>query len=259
MTELRVDGGGRREEAAPERARLADQVGFMNRSRMAIFGWLVLTMTVAAVGPLDTDTMGWLLIAFAASVIPPVAFAVAWRRSAAFRERLLRLDLGALVMLTTGRVAGLAFLVLYAEDQLAAEFAFWGGGVDLFTGLTAATFAYLITAMRPFPKRLFVGWNLFGIFDVIVGWALVFLYSPTAAGVLAGDGAAATTESVLQFPMCFILMFGVPLMVCVHSIAVLQIRNQREPRMYPLFHPKEEVAASPALGSSAPSPHAVSR
>jgi hypothetical protein len=148
----------------------------------------------------------------------------------------------------------LAFLVLYAEDQLAAEFAFWGGGADLFTGLTAATFAYLVTAMRPFPKRLFVGWNLFGIFDVIVGWAIVFLYSPTAAGVLAGDTAAATTESVLQFPMNFILMFGVPLMVCVHSIAVLQVRHRREPRVYPLFHPKEEVAAASGAPARAPVP-----
>lgn len=226
---------------------LADQIQFMNRSRLLIFGWFVLTMGVAAVGPLDTDTMGWLLIAFAASVIPVVAFAVTWRRSPAFRERLLRLDPAALVMLTTGRIAGLAFLVLYAEDQLAGEFALWGGLADMFTGLTAATFAYLVIAMRPFPKRLFVGWNLFGIFDVIVGWALVFLYSPTAAGVLAGDTPAATTESLLQFPLCFILMFGVPLMVCVHATAALQTRGRREPRAYPLFHPKEEVAEASAM------------
>jgi hypothetical protein len=229
------------------KARLADQIEFMNRSRLVIFGWLILTMGVAAVGPLDTDTMGWLLIVFAASAIPPMAFVVAWRRSAAFRERMLRLDLGALVLFTSARTLGLAFLVLYAEDQLAAEFAFWGGGVDLFTGLSAVTVAYLVTAMRPFPRRLFVGWSLFGIFDVIVGWALVVLYSPTAAGVLAGDAPAATTESVLQFPMSFILMFGVPLMVCVHAIAVLQIRSRREPRAYPLFHPKEEVAEASAM------------
>jgi hypothetical protein len=226
---------------------LADQIGFMNRSRLLIFGWLVLTMGIAAVGPLDTDTMGWLLTAFAASVIPVGAFAVAWRRSSAFRERLLRLDPGPLVLFTAARTLGLAFLVLYAEDQLAAEFAFWAGGADVFTGLTAATVAYLVTAMRPFPKRFFVGWNLFGIFDVIVGWALVILYSPTAAGVLAGDAPAATTESALQFPMCFIVMFGVPLMVCVHATAVLQIRRRREPRVYPLFHPKEEVAAASAM------------
>jgi hypothetical protein len=237
------------------KARLADQIEFMNRSRLVIFGWLILTMGVAAVGPLDTDTMGWLLIVFAASAIPPMAFVVAWRRSAAFRERMLRLDLGALVLFTSARTLGLAFLVLYAEDQLAAEFAFWGGGVDLFTGLSAVTVAYLVTAMRPFPRRLFVGWSLFGIFDVIVGWALVVLYSPTAAGVLAGDAPAATTESVLQFPMCFILMFGVPLMVCVHAIAVLQIRSRREPRAYPLFHPKEEVAEASAMPAPrAPTP-----
>jgi hypothetical protein len=256
VPELRQDGEVRaREEDTPEGARLADQIGFMNRSRLVIFGWLILTMGIAAVGPLDTDTMGWLLIAVAASAIPPVAFGVAWRRSEAFRERMLRLDLGALVLLTTARISGLAFLVLYAEDQLAGEFAFWAGGADLFTGLSAVTVAYLVTAMRPFPKRLFIGWNLFGIFDVIVGWALVVLYSPTAAGVLAGDAPAATTESVLQFPMSFILMFGVPLMVCVHAIVLLQIRSQREPRLHPLFHPKEEVAEASATPTpTAPSP-----
>jgi hypothetical protein len=246
-----VRAGG---EDALERARL-DQIDFMNRSRAVVFGWFILTMTIAAVGPLDTDTMGWLLIAFAASVIPPLAFTVAWRRSGAFRERLLRIDLGTLVLFPVARILGLAFLVLYAEDQLAAEFALWGGLADMFTGLSALTFAYLVTVMRPFPRRAFVGWNLFGIFDVIVGWALIFLYSPTAAGVLAGDGPAATTESALQFPMCFIVMFGVPLMVCVHATAILQIRRQREPRVYPLFHPREEVAGTSAtLAGSAPSP-----
>jgi hypothetical protein len=242
-------------EHTPERARLADQIGFMNRSRLVIFGWLILTMGVAAVGPLDTDTLGWLVIAFAASAIPPMAFAVAWRRSAAFRERMLRLDLGALVLLTTARISGLAFLVLYAEGQLAGEFALWAGGADVFTGLSAVTVAYLVTALRPFPKRLFVGWNLFGIFDVIVGWALVILYSPTAAGVLSGEAPAATTQSALQFPMSFILMFGVPLMVCVHAIVLLQIRARREPRPYPLFHPMvvvAEASATPALTATSP-------
>lgn len=251
MPELSEDGGAR--------TQLTDQLGFMKTSRLVIFGWIVLTMAVAAWGPLDTDTIGWLLIVFAAFVIPPLAFTLAWRRSAAFRERMMRLDLGVLVVFTTGRVAGLAFLVLYAEHELAAEFAFWGGGADLFTGLTALTFAYFITALRPFPKRLFAGWNLFGIFDVIVGCALVILYSPTALGVLAGDSPAATTESVLQFPMSFILMVGVPLMVCVHAIVLLQIRNQREPRLHPLFHPRSEVAGALATPPAARSPQAAPR
>jgi hypothetical protein len=215
-------------------------------------------MAVAVLVPLEAGTMGFLLIAFACTLTPPVAFALAWRRSVRFRERMLRLDLGAVTLFQMARIAGLAWLVLYAEDQLPAVLALWAGGLDMFLALSAVTVAYLVTAMRPFPRRLFQGWHVVGLMDMVVGWTLIILLSPTAAGVLA-DGAT-TSEAALEFPMCFIPMAGVPLATCMHFIALLQLRHLGDPLVNPLFHSTEEVArAQSPAAASAPTPAGAAR
>jgi hypothetical protein len=219
-----------------DRSRLDDQLAFMRQQRLVVFGWMSFTVALAVLAPLvlgGTDTLGYLLICFACTLSLPVAFAVTWRRSPRFRERVMAIDLGPVVLLETGRILGLAMLVLYAHDELNGVFAFEGGGLDVFIGASALTIAYTVLPMRPFPRRLFMGWNLLGIVDFIIGWTLVFLFSPTVAGVLAGDGP--TTEAFLKFPMSFIPMFGVPFTCCLHLIALLQVRGGREPRVNPLF------------------------
>lgn len=226
---------------APEPGLLRDQLAFMKWSRIATLGWIALTSAVAAINPLGTDTMAWLVVVIASAITPVVGFAVAWRRSERFRERMLSLDLGAVTLFKTGRILGLAWLVVYSLDELPALFAFWAGGIDVIIGGTALTMAYAVAAMRPFPRRLFVGWHLFGMFDFVVALPLIVLLSPTGAGVLAGSGP--TTEAALQFPLSFITMAGVPLMWCTHLVALLQLRERREPAIYPLIHPRRELGA----------------
>ena len=249
VAELSTGGDrGALAEHAAERARLADQIDFMKQQGLVVFGWMTLTTALAVLAPAPlggTDSMGYLVLAFACTITLPLAFAIAWRRSASFRDRVLALDLGPVLLLETGRILGVAILVLYSLHKLPAAFAFWGGGVDVFIGATALTVAYLVLAIRPVPRRLFVAWNLFGIFDFVVAWPIIFLFSATAAGVLAGSGP--TTEAFLKFPMSFIPMFGVPFTCCLHLIALMQVRGGREPRVSPLFlRPRE--AGPPAGG-----------
>jgi hypothetical protein len=227
-------------------ARLAEQIRFMRQQGLVVFGYIGLTTALAVLAPLGgPDTLGYLLIAFACTLGLPVAFLSAWRRSATFRERILALDLAPVVVLMTGRILGLAFLVLYSVGELNGVFAFWGGGIDVFIGGTALTVAYTVLAMRPFPRRVFKAWNLFGFFDFVVAWPIIFLFSPTVVGVLAGSGP--TTEAAVTFPMSFVPMFGVPLMATLHLIALLQVRGERVPDVNPLFHRRiEEREGSPA-------------
>jgi hypothetical protein len=234
---------------------MTDQVAFMKQQALLAFGWMGVTTALAVLLPVagvDTDTMAYLLVAFACTISLPLAFLIAWRRSPQFRDRVLALDLGPVVLLETGRILGLSILVLYALDELPAEFAFWGGGIDVLIGATALTFAYLVLAMRPFPRRLFVGWNALGILDFVVAWPVIFLFSPTAAGVLAGSGP--TTEAFLDFPMSFIPMFGVPFTCCLHLIALLQVKHHGSPRVSPLFHRSPDL---PIETVPAPSPAPV--
>jgi hypothetical protein len=63
-----------------------------------------------------------------------------------------------------------------------------------------------VLAERPFPRRLFVAWNLLGILDFIVAWAMLFIVSNTAVGVWGGSGPG--VEAFFRFPESFIPMFG---------------------------------------------------
>jgi hypothetical protein len=224
-------------EAPPARPTwVDDQLRFMDQQRLVAFGWIGATTALALLAPPllgGTDSLAWLLVCFACTLSLPLAFAVAWRRSPTFRERVLAIDLGPVVLVQTGRILGVAILLLYQLHRLPATFALWGGGLDVFIAATALTVAYTVLPMRPFPRRVFAGWNLLGLFDFVVAWPVIFLYSATAAGVLAGSGP--TTEAFLKFPMSFIPMFGVPFMACVHLIALLQLRHRGSPRVNPLF------------------------
>jgi hypothetical protein len=256
VTELSEDGrNGAHARNADDRVLLRDQLDFMRQQRLIVFGWMGLTVALAVLLPplIGSDSLGYLLVSFACTLSGPVAFTIAWRRSARFRARILALDPAPVVLLETGRILGLAILVLYSVEELPAEFAFWGGGLDVFIGATALTVAYALLPMRPFPKRLYRGWNLLGLFDFVVAWPIIFLFSPTVVGVLAGSGP--TTEAFLTFPMSFIPMFGVPFTACLHLIALMQTRGDRVPRVNPLFH---RTTATPAASGQV-SPRSAAR
>jgi hypothetical protein len=232
-----IDAHGVTAEAA-DCARVEEQLRFLRQQRLIAFGWIGVTSALAIIHPFGgPDTLGFVLMAFVCTLAGPLAFAVAWRRSASFRMRVMVIDLGPVILLQTGRILGLSMLVLYSRHELNAAFALWGGGLDVFIGATAITFAYIVLAERPFPRRLFVAWNLLGILDFIVAWPMLFLVSNTPVGILGGSGPG--VEAFFRFPESFIPMFGVPFMACLHLIALMQIRVGRMPNRAPLFRSVE--------------------
>jgi hypothetical protein len=236
---------------ATERARVDEQLRFLRRQAVVVFGWIGFTSALAIIHPFGgPETLGFMIMAFACTLSGPLAFAVAWRRSATFREQIMAIDLGPVTLLQTGRILGLSMLVLYSRDQLNGAFALWGGGVDVFIGATAIIFAYIVLAQRPFPRRTFLSWNLLGLFDFIVAWPMLFLVSNTAAGILGGSGPG--VEAFFRFPESFIPMVGVPLMACLHLVALMQLRGGRIPNRIPLFHSPSEAAIPASVGASSP-------
>jgi hypothetical protein len=226
-----------------------EQLSFMRQQSVVVVGYMVFSTVLAIVAPGilgGTGSLAWLLLCFTCTLSLPTAFVLAWRRSSTFRARALALDLGPIVLLETGRILGLAILIEYQLGELPGAFALWGGGVDVLIGATALTVAYWAMAVRPFPRRLFLGWNFFGLFDFIVAWPIIFLFSATSLGVLAGDGP--TTEAFLKFPMSFIPMFGVPFTASIHLLAIMQVRHLGEPNSTLLFR-RRPFAVPPTNGT----------
>jgi hypothetical protein len=216
-------------------SRVDDQLRFLRQQAVVAFGWIGFTSALAIIHPFGgPQTLGFIIMAFACTLSGPLAFAAVWRRSITFRNRIRAIDLGPVTLLQTGRILGLSMLVLYSRGELNGAFALWGGGIDVFIGVTAITFAYIVLAQRPFPRRLFVGWNLLGILDFTIAWPMLFLFSNTSAGVLGGSGPG--VEAFFRFPESFIPMFGVPFMACMHLIALIQLHGGRTPNRTPLFH-----------------------
>jgi hypothetical protein len=227
-----------------DQIRIDQQVAFLRQQRRLAFGWIAVTSVLAIVHPFGgPETLGFIVMAFFCALAGPLAFAIGWWRSATFRERIMTIDLGPVILLETGRILGLSMLVLYSRGELNGVFAIWGGGLDVFIGATAITFAYIVLAQRPFPRRLFVAWNVLGLIDFLVAWPLLFLVSNTPAGIFAGSGPG--VEAFFRFPESFIPMFGVSFTATLHLVALVQIRGGRIPNRSPLF--RAEIAANPII------------
>ena len=69
---------------------------------------------------------------------------------------------------------------------------------------------------------LFVGWNLFGMLDLVVAVGLGALSSSLAAGV-AGE---VTTAPMARLPLVLIPAFLVPLFLMLHLAALFQARRR---------------------------------
>lgn len=125
----------------------------------------------------------------------------------------------ALVGLQIWRIEGLAFLVLMALGQLPALFAIPAGLGDLAIGLTAP-----LMARNLHRRRLAIGWNLFGLADLVVAVALGATASPGAAQLFLTTPSA---EAMTAFPMALIPTFLVPLSIGLHLVSLRYLLSRR--------------------------------
>ena len=179
---------------------------------------VLLGMTKAFVAP-----PGALPLAIALGVTLPVgAFIAALWLSQSFREFVLVADLRLLLAIQAWRFAGFGFLALYTYQALPGLFAWPAGLGDIAIGLTAP---WLLVALIRRPDfaatKTFVGWNLFGVLDLVVAVGTGALGSALATGA-AGE---ITTRPMAELPLVLIPGFLVPLFIMLHVAALLQARR----------------------------------
>jgi hypothetical protein len=179
---------------------------------------VLLGMTKAFVAP-----PGALPLAIALGVTLPVgAFIAALWLSQSFREFVLVADLRLLLAIQAWRFAGFGFLALYTYQVLPGLFAWPAGLGDIAIGLTAP---WLLVALIRRPDfaatKTFVGWNLFGVLDLVVAVGTGALGSVLATGA-AGE---ITTRPMAELPLVLIPGFLVPLFIMLHVAALLQARR----------------------------------
>jgi hypothetical protein len=192
--------------------------------------WVVLMIGITASGGFAPGAIGPVpgpMLGFAALVIGGLA---AWFWWPAFRDTLLALPLSALIGINAFRIAGVFFLILFAQGRLSAPFAQSAGWGDIITGLVAIPLAAM-TAAGTFPsRRLIAAWNAFGALDLFAAILLGALSSPGAPFRLFTEGPGTVVMATLPWVMAPTIL--VPLWLLVHLTIARRLRAA--PSLHPL-------------------------
>ncbi len=186
--------------------------------------WFALATALGAAGLLGGEPGELPLRLLAAVAIPIAVFLGLYVTIPVFRWFVLSADLRFVTMLQSWRVAGFAFLALYAHGVLPGFFAFPAGLGDIAVGLTAPLLAMALV-QRPeiAASRLFVVWNLLGICDFVAAVGTGVLASGAFHGIVGGP----TTAPMVALPLVIIPAFLVPLFAMLHLAALFQARALR--------------------------------
>lgn len=186
---------------------------------LVVVAWFGAALVAGAAGafvsPPDAVPVG---IGLAAAV-PPLVVLGLLAASPRFRSWAGALDLRFLTLLQTWRIAGIAFVALYAVGELPGQFALPAGLGDMAIGLTAPFVAAYLVGGGRWTRRSYVAWTVLGIADLL-------------AAIVLGVTAAGGMEPVSALPMSLIPTFGVPLTLALHAIVlvnVLQAGSQPNP------------------------------
>jgi hypothetical protein len=123
-----------------------------------------------------------------------------------------------LIGIQTFRILGGVFLVRYFQGQLPAVFAIPAGVGDVLTGLFAPLVAYWWVVGKPYARRAAIGWNLFGMADLI---------NAVTIGALTGGGGG------IVFPIVLIPAYAVPRAFLVHSYSLIGLLRKTSRRPAP--------------------------
>ena len=151
-----------------------------------------------------------------AVLVPFFVFFVWYASSANFRRFIFSLNPHTLTLVHAWRIAGFAFLALYAVGLLPAVFAWPAGAGDIAIGATAFLAARWTTSFRRWP---FIVWQILGMFDLVLAIALGMT---TSQFPVANGGA---TNIMTTLPMSLIPTFAVPLLLMLHIICIAQARQ----------------------------------
>jgi hypothetical protein len=180
--------------------------------------WFVLALTVAVSGVTAGNPLAMPLTI----AIPLLSFGVLWFSAPAFRNWALHLDQGLLVLLHTGRMLGLGFVMLWYFEVLPWQFALPAG-----LGDSAAAFWALLVGVAIYrgtaSRANILAWNTFGMIDFVVALAMGLLSRSAPFGLIAGGVSA---DPMQLFPLNIVPLFGVPLFTITHLIIYAQLRRR---------------------------------
>ena len=121
-------------------------------------------------------------------------------------------------------VPGFFFLAEAARGAISGGFAIQAGVGDAAVGILAPWVASLLEKENPYARRIAFAWNVVGILDLVTAIVLGVLYSASPLGVLAGG---LTSQELVQYPLCLIPAWVVPISFILHFRSLQTLAGRR--------------------------------
>jgi len=185
---------------------------------IALAGWLALVLILGASGAYVGAPGQPPLSIFAGAVAPLILFGFALRRSPAFREFVLALDIHMIVAMQAWRYAGFGFIALYVNHVLPGLFAWPAGLGDVAIGIVAPLWIVaLIRNPDVVTSARFRFWNALGILDFVIAFT-----TATICAMTITDAGAPSIAPMGQLPLALVPEFMVPLFAMLHIVALMK-------------------------------------
>jgi hypothetical protein len=151
--------------------------------------------------------------------------------SRTFREIIAAIPQHWLIAIQTVRILGGVFLVRYFQGDLPGLFAIPAGVGDLLTGIFAPLVAYWWFTGKSYARVAAIGWNLFGMADLV---------NAVTIGSLTGGGGGG-----IVFPIVLIPVYAVPRAFLIHSYSLIGLLGKTS--RHPATTDSPRYGAAPAM------------
>jgi hypothetical protein len=187
--------------------------------------WLGLVSILGAQGAFVASAGSPPLPILLGLAVPLAMFFAAYFWWSAFRSFILGADLRIVTAMQAWRWAGQHFLFLFGAGVLPALFAFPAGLGDMAVGITAPWILFSLVRDPLFAaSRRFVIWNILGIVDFVVAFAMAVLSTglfPKINGLIGN----VTSAPMAHLPLAYTPVFIVPFFIMLHFTALAQARQ----------------------------------
>ena len=179
--------------------------------------WLVADVALGALGVFAATARRPVPGIVAGIALPLVCGAWLLSRTGSVRRLLDPVPLSTLIGVQIYRVAGVVFILAWAEGRMPAAFALPAGLGDIAVGLSAPFVAARVKRRPQQSQRLASIWNLAGIADLVMAVTLGALTSPSPFQLIAIDHP---NQLVSRLPFVLIPVFAVPLSLLLHFVTL---------------------------------------
>lgn len=189
-----------------------------------VLGWYLLALVLGAMGVYRGTSDRLPTIEFGI-FIPILAGLLLLWRSETVAKLLQVTPQSWLVGVQLYRVFGVIFILLLATGQLPPQFALPAGWGDIAVGLLAPLVALVYARGYTSARVAVLGWNVFGLLDLVVAVGTGFLTSPSPFQMLALDNP---NELISAFPLVMVPVFAVPLSVLLHAASLAKLAADQD-------------------------------